>query len=591
MGPVPGREALEAMKRTDIQKLCKDYGVKANLKTEALIDLLLDASRPQPPRTNPVQPPERPTSRTSSHSGVRRGSVIIHGVVDDPIEKDTSSRPPERVNLIPPSPQQPPRPRKAKETQYRLGVGRPVLAGGSGARAVTKSVSISRRIRKAKNSTTIQPSEATITEEPEPEEHNGASSSKGLKPVGSSGSADGTQQQDGSQTGTRSLDELVQCAVAEALVPVQKELDCQKAQLAELKDKVSNMIVSFEARIRDLTLEIDNLRAKGTEVTTEVRNVPLNTAQGPPVRIPQPPSTPKRVWSPRRSYEKDVPPEPFSDTSDPGTVAHSGLDIDSQPGDGGTLLPGFSQTTLGKRARDSTPEEEAEIREEDRASELEVRIGRPTSKRAKLQSRDSDPPTQQERSRSPPERGKKTDGPTLERLPDFYSGPSSPPLMSGLTTSAAHPIGGENPFNFSFLPTMATPAQSGYPLAIGMFPLPEPPTSPSPANTAERSHTDNFSFGRPRAGSRSSSSQAASGGSQTHGDASGSAGLQRMPSSNEVASELGLTVIKTSATDPGTPAQPAERTMYGTELEGDTRFGDFGVEGVATGFWTGSVRL
>lgn len=32
---------------------------------------------------------------------------------------------------------------------------------------------------------------------------------------------------------------------------------------------------------------------------------------------------------------------------------------------------------------------------------------------------------------------------------------------------------------------------------------------------------------------------------------------------------------------------PAKRTMYGTELEGDTRFGDFGVEGVASGFWTG----
>jgi len=27
--------------------------------------------------------------------------------------------------------------------------------------------------------------------------------------------------------------------------------------------------------------------------------------------------------------------------------------------------------------------------------------------------------------------------------------------------------------------------------------------------------------------------------------------------------------------------------MYGTELEGDTRFGDFGVEGVAMGYWSG----
>ena len=34
---------------------------------------------------------------------------------------------------------------------------------------------------------------------------------------------------------------------------------------------------------------------------------------------------------------------------------------------------------------------------------------------------------------------------------------------------------------------------------------------------------------------------------------------------------------------------PAARTMYGTELDTDTRFGDFGVEGVATGFWAGAA--
>jgi hypothetical protein len=58
MAPIPSREELEAMKRADLQKLCKvcqhhvncrllrihsqDFGVKANLKTEALIDLLLN---------------------------------------------------------------------------------------------------------------------------------------------------------------------------------------------------------------------------------------------------------------------------------------------------------------------------------------------------------------------------------------------------------------------------------------------------------------------------------------------------------------------------------------------------------------------
>ncbi|KAJ3984770.1 hypothetical protein F5890DRAFT_1514563 [Lentinula detonsa] len=37
------------------------------------------------------------------------------------------------------------------------------------------------------------------------------------------------------------------------------------------------------------------------------------------------------------------------------------------------------------------------------------------------------------------------------------------------------------------------------------------------------------------------------------------------------------------------PSDAIKRTMYGTELEADTRFGDFGLESVATDFnWTGT---
>ena len=56
-------------------------------------------------------------------------------------------------------------------------------------------------------------------------------------------------------------------------------------------------------------------------------------------------------------------------------------------------------------------------------------------------------------------------------------------------------------------------------------------------------------------------------------------------SSNEVAASLGLTAHR-AASDLATEAPIIRRTMYGTELDGDTRFGDFGVEGVASGsFW------
>lgn len=57
-----------------------------------------------------------------------------------------------------------PRTRKAKDTQYRLGVGRPIIAGGSGARAVTKSVSVSRGSKKVKSMKNVKPLEDPIAE-------------------------------------------------------------------------------------------------------------------------------------------------------------------------------------------------------------------------------------------------------------------------------------------------------------------------------------------------------------------------------------------------------------------------------------------
>jgi hypothetical protein len=56
-------------------------------------------------------------------------------------------------------------------------------------------------------------------------------------------------------------------------------------------------------------------------------------------------------------------------------------------------------------------------------------------------------------------------------------------------------------------------------------------------------------------------------------------------SSNDVAAGLGLMAVRTAPSSKlgsalGTADAPAmKRTMYGTELDGDTRFGDFGVEG------------
>ena len=63
---------------------------------------------------------------------------------------------------------------------------------------------------------------------------------------------------------------------------------------------------------------------------------------------------------------------------------------------------------------------------------------------------------------------------------------------------------------------------------------------------------------------------------------------RRTVSSTEVGIQLGMS--STLPLPPDTPGAQMKRTMYGTELESDTRFGDFGVEGVASGFWAGLTR-
>jgi hypothetical protein len=108
-----------------------------------------------------IQPGVRPRGRSS-------GSVIIHDTDEEEGEEaigeiEVEQQPKE--HKPPPAPVDPtPRTRKAKDTQYRLGVGRPIIAGGSGARSVTKSVSVSRGSKRAKSIKIIKPSEDSIAE-------------------------------------------------------------------------------------------------------------------------------------------------------------------------------------------------------------------------------------------------------------------------------------------------------------------------------------------------------------------------------------------------------------------------------------------
>jgi hypothetical protein len=192
--------------------------------------------------------------------------------------------------------------------------------------------------------------------------------------------------------------------------------------------------------------------------------------------------------------------------------------------------------------------------------------------------------------------------PPTDHLPDFFShSPSSASLeqetkLISTTTATTLTNATENQphnFNFSFLPISSTPVN---PMYMSSFPYPEPPQSPSPAGAnltllgrhAEE-RTDIFKeFGFPSPTRLSRSHQEERGGFVNPATLTqqGSSGRQREVSSNEVAAGLGLTAVRTlptSETASGLEDHPIKRTMYGTEE--DTRFGDFGVEGVASGFW------
>jgi hypothetical protein len=189
--------------------------------------------------------------------------------------------------------------------------------------------------------------------------------------------------------------------------------------------------------------------------------------------------------------------------------------------------------------------------------------------------------------------------PPTDHLPDFFShSPSSSSLAqeTKLTAATTLTYAAENQphnFNFSFLPISSTPVNAMY---MSSFPYPEPPQSPSPAGAnltllgrhAEE-RTDIFKeFGFPSPTRLSRSHQEDRGGFVNPATLTqqGSSGRQREVSSNEVAAGLGLTAVRTLPTSEaasGLEDHPIKRTMYGTEE--DTRFGDFGVEGVASGFW------
>jgi len=120
-----------------------------------------DTQRPTPTPAPPVQPRSVPARLLTTKAGsTRLPSVVIHDVPKETNGREVHTATAARLETAP-VPPPPARSKKTKELQKRLGVGRPVAVGGTGARAVTRPVAFSRRgIRRSRSGQV----EATIPE-------------------------------------------------------------------------------------------------------------------------------------------------------------------------------------------------------------------------------------------------------------------------------------------------------------------------------------------------------------------------------------------------------------------------------------------
>ncbi|TFK57137.1 hypothetical protein OE88DRAFT_1650735 [Heliocybe sulcata] len=353
------------------------------------------------------------------------------------------------------------------------------------------------------------------------------------------------------------------------------ELQALRVQVTNVDARVASMdtrITDMDTRVADMDTRMSSIQDR-MDATDAVYN--------------QLPSTPK--------YST-----PIVSQSIARHVVISPMDEDDDPG--------VSPSSLGKRPRTSPPGDES--RRDDLSEEGAP--GSPDKKRIRLEypegfvGRTLD--FEAERLRRPSAEPRASDGGLSAPFP-VYTGPSvgnvgaAPgPSSQRLTTASAGELENQLPishnYDFSFTSAAWDPvASTPY---VARFPRPEAPTSPSPVmppssssyghvieRHGRRERHDYFhpmgTPGRPRLRASDAGTSAMASGFVNP------ASLMRSPSppperrttSNDVGASLGLV----RPTNPDTPAPPVRRTMYGTELDNDSRFGDFGVEGVAAGFW------
>ena len=257
-------------------------------------------------------------------------------------------------------------------------------------------------------------------------------------------------------------------------------------------------------------------------------------------------------------------------------------------------------TSLGKRPRDSP------VSEADGQTELlpqdSYKLPQPQKKRIKLSS-DHEPDVVAGPSRisSPPERTtrkftvytgeeEKSDydpPPPTTHLSDLFGGRSPPITPHDLQTTSANAAENQ-PFgiNYSaFQVATSTPVYPGTGFASYLA-RPESPTSHVVERAGRRDRASPFFLSGSDARAASNLPPQRSVNPEPNDDSFSA--LLRTPPLHPIHSHPSGNGEASSRLD-DTPAFPM-KTIYGTELESDTRFGDFGVEGMATSYWQKGQR-
>lgn len=569
MPPALTRESLESMKRVDLQKLCKDYGVKANLKTEALIDLVLDATSqpmPKPEPNSPQLPP--PSKRTTSvrvastrstnagQSRLRSGGFVATRDIIEGDEPTTQSKPDTTTKIPQPTSQPPPPPvtrtRKAKETQLRLGVGRPKVVGGAGARAVTKSFSLSKNSKRVSKSVKI--SEAVIPEEQDFEHQSPTTNPTTPPPV-----AQTTIDAQGPPHNFDKINEYMQGIVR----PLQEQIQHFQSEFERLSLQVSEL-TNTKSKLSD---EVEQLRDRAD--SAEDRLEKMSSEFGEFMR---------------EATAREQTLEAFVRAS--------------------IVYP---PTSLGKRPRDS-PDSEVDGNAERNFQDGDAhKLPQPQKKRIKVSDHETDPVAGPSRIPGPPgratthkfivytgeeEKSEYDPPPPTTHLSDMLGGRPSPITPHDLQTTTASTAENQ-PFGIhysAFQAATSTPVHPG-PGFASYLARPESPTSHVVERIGRRDEASPFLLsglppGLTDTRAVSSSSRQRSANPESTED--GFSALLRTPPLHPIHSHPSGNGEASSRLD-DTPAFPM-KTIYGTELESDTRFGDFGVEGMATSYWQKGQR-